>query len=55
MACIGADRELVLPGNLKGARDLTPLAVRSVDEIVNQFRQSNPAATVSYLDITVAR
>ena len=55
VACVGADREVVIPGNLKGARDLTPLAVRSLDEIVNQYRQSNPAAVVSYLDITVTR
>lgn len=55
VACIGADREQVLPGSLKGAKDLTPLPVRSLDEVVQQFRQSNPAATVSYVDITVAR
>ncbi len=55
VACIGADREQVLPSNLKGAKDLTPLPVRSLDEVVQQFRQSNPAATVSYVDITVAR
>ena len=55
VACIGADREQVLPAQLKGAKDLTPLPVRSLDEVVQQFRQANPAATVSYLDITVAR
>ena len=55
VACIGADRELVVPGNLKGARDLTPLPVRSLDEIVNQYRQGNPAAIVSYIDATITR
>ncbi|WP_300079016.1 DUF4384 domain-containing protein [Giesbergeria sp.] len=55
VACIGADREQVLPGSLKGAKDLTPLPVHSLDEVVQQFRQSNPASTVSYVDITVAR
>lgn len=54
VACIGADRELVVPSSLKGARDLTPLPVRSLDDVVNQFRQSNPAAVASFVDITVA-
>jgi len=55
VACIGADRELVVPKTLVGAKDLTPLPVKSVDEIVNQFRQINPAAMVSQIDITVNR
>lgn len=54
-ACIGADRELVVPGNLKGARDLAPLPVRSLDEVVSQYRQGNPTAMSSYVDITVTR
>lgn len=54
VACIGADRELVIPSGLKGARDLTPLPVRSLDDVVNQFKQSNPAAVASYVDITVS-
>ncbi|MDK9702020.1 MAG: DUF4384 domain-containing protein [Sulfuritalea sp.] len=55
VACIGADRELVVPKALVGVRDLTPLPVKSIDEIVNQFRQINPAAVVSQIDITVSR
>ena len=55
VACIGADRELVVPKALQGVRDLTPLPVKSVDEVVNQFRQINPAAVVSQIDITVNR
>lgn len=55
VACVGADREVVIPGNLKGARDLTPLPVKSLDEVVNQFRQSNPALVASYVDISVNR
>lgn len=55
VACIGADRELVVPKTLVGVRDLTPLPVKSVDEVVNQFRQINPAAIVSQIDITVNR
>ncbi|CAB1367375.1 DUF4384 domain-containing protein [Denitratisoma oestradiolicum] len=54
VACIGADRELVVPSSLRGARDLTPLPVRSLDEVVSQFKQSNPAAVASFVDISVA-
>lgn len=55
VACIGADRELVVPKALQGVRDLTPLPVKSVDEVVNQFRQINPNAVVSQIDITINR
>jgi hypothetical protein len=55
VACIGADRELVVPAALKGARDLAPLPVRSLDEVVSQYRQGNPTAMSSYIDITVTR
>ncbi len=55
VACIGADRELVVPKALQGVRDLTPLPVKSIDEVVNQYRQINPAAIVSQIDITVNR
>lgn len=55
VACIGADRELVVPKALQGVADLRPLPVKSVDEVVNQFRQINPSAIVSQIDITVNR
>ena len=55
VACIGADRDVVVPGNLKGAKDLSPLPVSSLDEVINRFRQSNPAAVVSLVDVTVTR
>ena len=55
VACIGADRELVVPKALQGVKDLTPLPVKSIDEVVNQYRQINPAAIVSQIDITVNR
>ena len=44
-----------MPANLRGAKDLTPLPVRSLDEVVNLYRQGNPAAVASYIDITVAK
>jgi len=53
VACIGSDRELVVPGALRGARDLSPLPVRSVDDVVRQFKQNNPTAVTSIVDITV--
>jgi len=53
VACIGDDREVVVPGVLKGTRDLAPLPVRSLDEVITQFKQANPTATTSIVEITV--
>ena len=53
VACVAADRELVTPGKLTGSRDLTPLQVKSVDDLIAQFKQLNPAATASIIDITI--
>ena len=55
VACVGADREVVVPQAFKGTRDLSPMPVRSLDEVVNAYRQNNPALVASYLDITVSR
>ncbi|MEN9481963.1 MAG: hypothetical protein RLZZ298_3358 [Pseudomonadota bacterium] len=55
VACIGSDRDVVVPGNLKGAKDLSPLPVTSLDEVISRFRQANPAAIVSAVDVTVTR
>lgn len=55
VVCIGSDREVLIPNALKGARDLAPLPVRSLEEVVNQFRQSNPAAVASFIDATITR
>ncbi|MCX7170257.1 MAG: DUF4384 domain-containing protein [Proteobacteria bacterium] len=54
VACIGADRELIVPGSVKGAQDLRPLG-RALDDIVNQFKQANPTAVASFVEITVTR
>jgi len=53
VACIGSDRELIVPSALRGARDLSPLPVRSVDDVIGQFKQNNPTAVTSMVDITV--
>lgn len=53
VACIGSDRELIIPSGLKGARDLSPLPVKSVDDVIGQYKQNNPTAVVSMVDITV--
>lgn len=55
VACIGADRDMVVPGNLKGAKDLSPLPVNSLDDVITRFRQANPAAVVGAIDVTVTR
>lgn len=54
VACIGADRELVVPSSVRGAQDLRPLG-RGLDDIVNQFKQTNPTAVASFVEITVTR
>lgn len=53
VACIAADRELITPRNLVGTRDLTPLPVKSVQDVLGQFKQQNPAAITSMVEITV--
>lgn len=53
VACIGSDRELIVPGSVRGARDLSPLAVKSVDDVIGQFKQNNPTAVTSMVEITV--
>jgi hypothetical protein len=54
VACIGADRELLVPAALAGARDLAPLSAK-LDDIVNQFRQNNPTAVANFVEITVQK
>lgn len=53
LACIGSDREIVVPPALTGFRDLTPIRGQNIDSILALFRQNNPAAVTSVLDITV--
>ncbi len=54
VACIASDRELIIPSGLRGARDLSPLAAKSVDDIIGQYKQNNPTAVTSIVEITVA-
>ena len=53
IACVGSDRELVVPSGLAGSKDLSPLAIRSVDEVVGQFKKLNPVMTSNLVEITV--
>lgn len=55
VACIAADRELIVPSSLVGVRDLTPLAVKSVDDIIGMFKQNNSTAVSSMVEIAVTR
>lgn len=53
VACIAADRELVVPAALRGTRDLTALNVKSLDDVVSQFKSNNPVSTANMIEITV--
>lgn len=53
VACIGDDREVVVPQSLSGTRDLARLPVRSLEDVINQFRKVNPTAIASVVEITV--
>ncbi len=53
VACIAADRELIIPSGLRGSRDLAPLPVGSLNDVVGQFKQTNPGAEAAFVDISV--
>jgi hypothetical protein len=53
VACVGSDRELIFPSGLAGRKDLSPLPVHSLDELMGQFKTSNPELTTSMVDISV--
>jgi hypothetical protein len=44
---------LVVPAALRGTKDLTALNVKSLDEVVSQFKSNNPVSTVNTIEITV--
>ncbi len=53
VACMGSDLEVVIPAALLGTRDLTPLPVKSLDEVIGQFKAVNPSITVGQVELTV--
>ncbi|OIP12584.1 MAG: hypothetical protein AUK53_07420 [Betaproteobacteria bacterium CG2_30_59_46] len=53
VACVSSDRELVVPSGLAGIRDLSPLPIRSVDEVIGQFKKLNPVMATNLVEITV--
>ncbi|MFA6971036.1 MAG: DUF4384 domain-containing protein [Gallionella sp.] len=53
VACMGSDLEVVIPQRLAGTRDLRPLPVKSLDDVVSQFKSANPAISISQVEITV--
>ncbi|MDD4928552.1 MAG: DUF4384 domain-containing protein [Gallionella sp.] len=53
VACLGSDLEVVVPSVLVGSRDLVPLPVKSLDEVVSQFRAVNPSLVVGEVEMTV--
>lgn len=52
VACYASDVDVALPPALK-EKELAPLKVRSLDEVLNGFRQSNPAVVESRMEIQV--
>lgn len=50
--CIGSDRDVALPPALK-ASDLAPLKVKTVEEVISAFKQSNPTASDAKMDISI--
>jgi peptidoglycan hydrolase-like protein with peptidoglycan-binding domain len=53
VACIASDRELVVPSGISNSKDLSPLTLRSVEQVISQFKNSNPIMTSSIVDISV--
>ncbi|MCF8211068.1 MAG: DUF4384 domain-containing protein [Rhodoferax sp.] len=53
VACIGSDRELIVPPSIADSKDLSPLTVRSVDQIIGLFKNLNPLVFANIVDITV--
>lgn len=53
VACIASDRELVVPSGISNSKDLSPLTLRSVEQVIGQFKNSNPIMTSSIVDISV--
>lgn len=52
VACYASDMDVSLPAALK-EKELAPLKVRNLDEVLNGFRQSNPAVVESRLEVQV--
>lgn len=53
VACMASDRELVVPSNFSGISDLSPLPVKSLDDVIGLFKKFNPTMTVNFVEITV--
>ncbi|MBK7050098.1 MAG: DUF4384 domain-containing protein [Rhodoferax sp.] len=53
VACIASDRELVVPSSISNSKDLSPLNLSSVEQVIAQFKNSNPIMTSSIVDISV--
>lgn len=53
IACIASDRALIAPTDLSEAPDLEPLKIKSLDEIISQFKKVNPVITTNIININV--
>jgi hypothetical protein len=53
IACMGSNLEVVVPGTLNGFKDLVPLPTGSLEDVVRQFKASNPSLAVAKIEMTV--
>ena len=53
VACVASDRELLVPPGLRDAKDLSPLPVGSLEQVVGLFKEINPVMTSNIVDISV--
>lgn len=53
VACVSSDRELVLPSVLSSANDLSPVPIKSLEQVLDQIKASNPFMNTSLVEITV--
>ena len=53
VACIGSDKELLMPTDLVNVNDLSKIPSHSLDDVITQFKSLNPDMTANVVDITI--
>lgn len=53
VGCVASDRELVIPSGVSNSKDLSPLPIRSIEQVFGLFKKDNPFMTTSIVDISV--
>lgn len=54
VACLGSNQQVVVPPSLKGAKDLTPLQVRSLEDVISMYRSNNPGLVANQIEISIS-